>query len=147
MSEFSSVVRDGASTILGKIRRFFLYLLLVAAVGGGIYLFVCNLTYSKGQRSGYLTKISRKGVLFKTYEGQLNLGGISTNDEAGLTGNLWSFSVWNDKVYEELQKYDGERVTLHYRQKFKGMPWQGKTDYFVYEVKPKGQQSPSKAKD
>ena len=133
MSEFKQVVEDGAKKVGSKIKRFFLILFLLAVVGGGLYFWVCNWTYSKGTRAGSLIKISYKGVVFKTYEGQLNLGGFQNNPN-GVTGNIWEFSVWKDEVYEELQDYEGKQVKLHYRQKYKAMPWQGDTDYFIYKV-------------
>lgn len=134
MSEFKQVVSDGKKSILKTIRKFFLYLVLLALVGGGIALLIANMTYSEGQRAGTLIKISRKGVIFKTFEGQLNLGGISTDQEDGLTGNLWEFSVKKQDIYHKLEDLQGQKVKLYYREKYQSMPWQGKTDYFVYRV-------------
>jgi hypothetical protein len=134
MSEFNQVIKGGAQKVGSWIRRFFLVLALIAVAGGGIYLWVCNWTYSNGTRAGNLIKISYKGVVFKTYEGQLNLGGFQGTDQSGLSGNIWDFSVWKDDIYDELQNYEGKQVKLHYRQKYKAMPWQGDTDYFIYKV-------------
>ncbi|NRB64626.1 MAG: hypothetical protein HRU40_16620, partial [Saprospiraceae bacterium] len=103
MSEYNQMVKQGVQTIGKRIRRVFGWILLVLILGGGIYLVVCNLTYSNGQRAGTLIKISRKGVVFKTYEGQLNLGGVSMDAEAGLSGNIWEFSVQKNDIYDELQ--------------------------------------------
>jgi hypothetical protein len=134
MSEFTQIVKDGASTVLGWVKRFFLAISILAIVGVGAYLWVCNWTYSEGTRAGYLIKISKKGVVFKTYEGQLNLGGFQSDESTGLAGNIWNFSVYKDAIYEELQQNEGDKVVLHYRQKYKAMPWQGKTDYFIYKI-------------
>ncbi len=134
MSEFRQVVKDGFSTVLGWIKKFFITISILAVVSAGVYLWVCNWTYSEGTRAGYLIKISRKGVVFKTYEGQLNLGGFQSDESSGLAGNIWNFSVYQDDIYEQLQESEGNKVVLHYRQKYKAMPWQGKTDYFVYKI-------------
>lgn len=134
MSEFTQVVKDGANTVLGWIKRFFVAISILAIVGVGAYLWVCNWTYSEGTRAGYLIKISKKGVVFKTYEGQLNLGGFQSDESTGLAGNIWNFSVYKDAIYEEMQRNEGSKVVLHYRQKYKAMPWQGKTDYFIYKI-------------
>jgi len=105
-------------------------------IGTIIYFLVCNMTYSEGNRAGYLIKISKKGFVFKTIEGQLNLGGVGGDSEASILMNtqLWNFSVSDDAVYEELQKYEGKKVSLHYKQKIRAFWWQGDTDYFVDDV-------------
>ncbi len=105
-------------------------------IGTIIYFLVCNMTYSEGNRAGYLIKISKKGFVFKTIEGQLNLGGVGGDSEASILMNtqLWNFSVSDEAVYEELQKYEGKKVSLHYKQKIRAFWWQGDTDYFVDDV-------------
>lgn len=134
MSEFKQVVGDGFRTIGKNIKKFFLWLVLIAVIGTAGYIGACNITYSKGTRSGLLNKVSYKGVVWKTYEGELNMGSITTRNENGIIGNTWAFSIWRDDIYDQLQDYQGQPVKLYYRQKFKAMPWQGKTDYFVYKV-------------
>ena len=118
------------------VKRFFLVVLLLAALGAGGYVWVCSWTFSEGTRAGTLIKISLKGVVFKTYEGQLNLGGFQSDPESGVTGNIWDFSVGRKEIYQELQAYEGRQVKLHYRERYKAMPWQGDTNYFVYKVEP-----------
>lgn len=130
MSEYNQIVQSGLRTLGKRIRKGFLWILLIGAIGGAIYLGICNWTYSKGQRSGILNKISYKGVVWKTYEGELNMG----NFEEGMPGSNWAFSVWKDEIYHELQEHQGHQVKLYYREKLKAMPWQGKTNYFVYKV-------------
>ena len=118
-----------------RTKRFFNRLvrliLLLILLSGGAYLLWCNYTYSKGTRSGVLIKVSKKGYVFKTCEGQLNLGGFEANEASGIVGNIWPFSVKDDAVHQELQKMEGQKVTLHYKQVNKAMPWQGDTDYFI----------------
>ena len=138
MSEFGQVVTEGAEEIKKKAirgaKRITAGLLLLGAIGLAGYLWVISWTFSEGTRAGTLIKISRKGVIFKTYEGQLNLGGFRTDGQAGLSGNIWEFSVLRRDVYQKLQQYEGKQVKLHYRERYKAMPWQGDTNYFVYEV-------------
>ena len=134
MSEFKEVIQEGAENVGKRIRKFLLWVLLIAFIGVGVYIGICNITFSKGTRSGLLNKVSYKGVIWKTYEGELNMGSISTRNENGIIGNTWPFSVWRDDIYEQLQDYQGQPVKLYYRQKYKAMPWQGKTDYFIYKV-------------
>ncbi len=133
MSEFQQVVKEGAESIGRKIKRFFLMLLGILLIGGLIFVWVAGWTFSEGTRAGELIKVSRKGVVFKTYEGQLNLGGFQS-DNAGIVGNIWEFSTTKNNVYDRLQELEGKKIKLHYRQRYKPMPWQGKTDYFVHKV-------------
>ncbi|RME99115.1 MAG: 6-phosphogluconate dehydrogenase [Bacteroidetes bacterium] len=135
MSEFQEVIKEGAQTVGRKIKRLVLMLLGIALLLGIGYVWVCGWTYSDGTRAGELIKVTNKGMVFKTYEGQLNLGGFQS-DPAGITGNVWDFSTTDKEVYQQLQKLEGRKVKLYYRQRYKAMPWQGKTDYFVYKVEP-----------
>lgn len=136
MSEFQTVVKEGWGKVWSWTKRFFLIILLLAVAGLGTFVWVSGWTYSEGTRAGDLIKISRKGVVFKTYEGQLNLGGFQTDANDGLSGNIWSFSVTDNEVYHKLQNFEGKRVKLYYKQRYRAFPWQGKTVYFVQNVTP-----------
>ncbi len=117
-------------------KRMGLIILAILLIGGTAFFGVSNMTYSEGTRAGYLIKISKKGFVFKTYEGQLNLGGVgSAGDVTAIVGNdIWEFSVGNDEVYRKLQEYEGKRVSLAYKEKMNAFPWQGDTNYFVTDV-------------
>ncbi len=52
----------------------------------------------------------------------------------GLRGNLWEFSVLDTDVLNKLEDAEGKRVKLSYKERFKAMPWQGDTNYFVTDV-------------
>lgn len=138
MSEFGQVVKEGAEEIAKKTwrgtKRVLLAVFILAVIGGVSYLWVMSWTFSEGTRAGTLIKMSRKGVVFKTYEGQLNLGGFQNNPQSGIVGNIWEFSVLKKSIYKELQQYEGKQVKLHYKERYKAMPWQGDTNYFVYDV-------------
>ncbi len=134
MSEYQQVVKEGKQKIGKMFKRFLWGILIIGIIGVAGFFLVSNYTYSKGARAGTLIKLSKKGVMFKTYEGQLNLGGFKTEGAEGISGNIWEFSVWKDAVYDELQDYEGHQVKLFYREIIRAMPWQGKTNYFVYKV-------------
>jgi len=111
---------------------FLTFLILFASLF--IYYFVCGLTYSEGTRSGILTKISKKGYVFKTYEGELNIGGIFQNNGTIVPTTIFNFSVRDKKIYYDLQQAEGKRVVVYYKQVIKNFFWQGDTDYFVYQI-------------
>ena len=98
--------------------------------------FISGYTISDGVRVGSLIKISKKGLLFKTYEGDLNLGGVN-NENQTIVNNIWKFSLQgnhNDSLYQILTNLQGQRVKLHYHQVVHNFFWQGETDYFVHQV-------------
>lgn len=94
------------------------------------YYFYRTYTVSEGTRSGTLYKISKKGKIFKTYEGELLLAGsVLMNKQS-----TFEFSAADSKVYSNLQNFEGKNVRLHYKEKVNAFPWQGDTDYLVYKV-------------
>ncbi len=99
-----------------------------------IYYFACQFTYSQGNRAGLLVKFSQKGYVFKTYEGELNLGGVNTDPKAGLMNNMWDFSVKDKTAADQLMQMEGKYIRIHYKQVLKHFVWQGETDYFVDSV-------------
>lgn len=110
---------------IGRRIMWFALIIFVALVTG--YFVYSQFTYSDGRRSGQLVKISRRGVIFKTYEGTLNLSpnGIMTP---------WEFSADNQQVAEKLQQFDGKMVVVHYKQRYQVFFWQGETEYMVDDV-------------
>lgn len=94
------------------------------------YYFYRTYTLSEGTRTGMLFKISRKGKIFKTYEGQIQLAGATMMSKQ----SIWEFSVTNPHTYNDLQNLEGKNVRLHYREVVDAFPWQGETNYLVYDV-------------
>jgi hypothetical protein len=90
-------------------------------------LFTLHWSYAEGERAGILQKFSRKGWVFKTYEGELAMSIVP-----GVTPTIWDFSVRNASVAEKLNAALGKRVTLHYTE-HRGVPtsWFAETTYFV----------------
>lgn len=97
---------------------------------GTSYYFYRTYTLSEGTRMGMLFKISRKGKIFKTYEGQMQLAGATMMSKQ----SIWDFSVVDDKTYMELQNLEAKTVRLHYKEVVDAFPWQGETNYLVYKV-------------
>ena len=88
-------------------------------------------TYSEGNRAGILIKFSKKGNVFKTYEGEVNQIGLSQVPQGGLMNNIWDFSVKDPAVAETLSHMEGKSVSLHYKEIKHAFIWQGETNYFV----------------
>lgn len=111
-----------------KVLLFFVLLFIVVLAGAYLYF---NYTYSEGSRAGMLMKFSKKGYIFKTYEGDLNLGGINPLPGNTIANNIWKFSVKDDSIGELLKSKEGQMLRLHYKEKVKNFPWQGDTKFFV----------------
>ncbi|MBP7272594.1 MAG: hypothetical protein KA974_02060 [Saprospiraceae bacterium] len=119
-------------TILG-----ILLLLTVAVVGFFVFA-----DYSDGCRVGNVLKISRKGVVFKTFEGQLDLGVYqgTTPKYGNVVNTVWDFSVTDPAVVAAIEKSvdEGRRVKLCYKEKYYQFDWIGDTKYIVYKVEEVG---------
>lgn len=108
-----------------------IFLLLIV----GVYLILGH--YSEGERGGTLIKISQKGVVFKTNEGQLNVGTFIDNGVNKSLSPIWDFSVKNDPIILERLNHailTNKRVKLHYQEMFIRLPWRGDNLYIVDKV-------------
>lgn len=132
-------------TIGQKLKRFFIRLLLfLFFIGLLVLTYLYWGTYSSGVRSGIVVKVSSKGMLFKTYEGQLNLDTFGALKSANAISESFEFSVAGserDVMHDlEASSLTGERVSLHYVERYLRFPWRGDTRYFVTKVDRKGAQ-------
>lgn len=86
--------------------------------------------YSNGFRSGMLQKISRKGWVCKTYEGELWQSVV-----AQVAPNVWNFSVRDERIARQLDSLVGQSVRVHYTE-HRGIPTTcfGETPYYVDSV-------------
>jgi hypothetical protein len=101
--------------------------LLVAA-----YIWVMlSWSYSSGERAGWVQKLSTKGYICKTWEGEMALVSLP-----GSMPEKFIFTVWDDKTAEKINAVMGKRVALHYEQHI-WLPTScfGETEYFVTDVK------------
>jgi len=110
-------------------------LLFLIVVIGGFALYVwstLHLSYSSGERAGYVQKFSHKGWICKTWEGELAMVNLP-----GTLPEIFRFSVRDGAVAARINQSLGQRVRLHYEQ-HKGVPGEcfGETEYFVTQVEP-----------
>jgi uncharacterized protein YwgA len=92
------------------------------------YAFIYFVPYSEGVRSGELIKISHKGVLVKTWEGEIS---------QGISGaQIFAFSVLDKdrEVIEKLKEYQGQYVKVDYTERYATFFWLGDTKYFITNV-------------
>lgn len=95
-------------------------------------------SYSDGSRNGIIYKFSKKGIAYKTWEGEMSLALTTRNAENNLVNEIFYFSVSNESVAEKINKAmeSGEKVTVKYNQYLMRSPKLGSTQYDVYAVSP-----------
>ena len=110
-----------------------LTILLVSVIAlFSLYVYIAlNWSYSSGERAGFLQKVSHKGWICKTWEGELSLVAMP-----GAAPEKFLFTVRDDAIAQKVSAAAGKRVTLNYEQ-HKGLPSScfGDTEYFVVDVK------------
>lgn len=92
-------------------------------------------TYSKGYRSGLLQKFSEKGMLFKTYEGEMILSSVQSNANIAIASEKFLFSVTDDDIARQMEQIQGKNVVVHYRERNGALPWRGESNYIVDSVR------------
>jgi hypothetical protein len=115
-----------------RVLGYFVGFLVVAAVLFAAYTFVTlKWSYSVGERAGFMQKLSTKGFVCKTWEGELQLVALP-----GSMPEKFFFSVRDDAVAQRINATMGKRVALTYEQHI-GVPTScfGETEYFVTDVK------------
>jgi hypothetical protein len=118
-----------------KFLRVFLMVLLAAVLLGVAWVwFTLQWSYSKGERAGYVQKLSEKGWVCKTWEGE-----IAMVTMPGAIPDKFEFTVRDDFVAQKINQLAGKRVVLIYRQhKFIPSSCFGETEYFVDDVREVG---------
>nr|WP_315224145.1 6-phosphogluconate dehydrogenase [uncultured Flavobacterium sp.] len=97
-------------------------------VAAAYFAFVYYVPYSEGYRSGELIRMSHKGVLMKTWEGELS---------QGVSGSqIFRFSVLDtdQTVVDDLNKFQGQYVKLTYEERYKTFSWWGESRFYVTAV-------------
>jgi hypothetical protein len=115
------------------------WIVLIALMVGAIAFSVMYWgVYDEGVRAGNVLRISKKGMLFKTHEGQLNLQTFGALKGTNPIMESFDFSVEGDEeqVIKDLEAValSGERVNLHYIKRYATFPWRGDTKYFITKV-------------
>jgi hypothetical protein len=105
-------------------------LAVLAVLVSGYFWAALSWSYSSGERAGWVQKISHKGWLCKTWEGELALVSLP-----GSAVEKFYFTVRDDAVAQQIGQVIGRRVSLHYEEKV-GLPSScfGDTRHFVTRV-------------
>ena len=108
----------------------FIFLALILLGIGWVWL-TLHWSYSEGERAGYVQKLSKKGWLCKTWEGE-----IAMLTMPGAIPERFAFTVADEAMAERINALAGQRVVLRYQQhKFIPTSCYGETEYFVDQVR------------
>lgn len=128
----AGVVKSGG--FLGRHRLKLLLIIIPLALVGLVALYtfaVLKFSYSAGERVGFVQKLSKKGWVCRTWEGELAMTPVP-----GSAPEKFYFTVPDDAVASAIRQAEGKRVSVQYEEK-KGIPTScfGDTSYFVTGVK------------
>jgi hypothetical protein len=114
-----------------RLSRWLLLPLIIVLVFALWVFVVSKWSYSSGERAGWVQKLSKKGWLCKTWEGELSLVSMP-----GAAPEKFIFTVWDDTVAEKITAVMGKRVSLSYDEKV-GLPTScfGETRSYVTGVR------------
>jgi hypothetical protein len=107
-------------------------IVVVALLGlAGFTYLTLHWSYAEGERAGYVQKLSRRGFICKTWEGEMAMVTMP-----GTVAEKFLFTVPNEAVAAKVNAAVGKRMALHYQQ-HKWLPSScfGDTEYFVTDVR------------
>lgn len=111
------------------VKKFFLKFLLFFILIVSLFItFVFYSPYEVGVNSGKLTKISRSGYIFKTWEGEI------ISDVSGLQSFNFSVQDKDQAIIEQLKDLQGKDVKVEYIERYKAFFWWGDTPIFITKV-------------
>jgi len=112
-------------------------LALIVLAGGfaGYTWTTLHISFSSGERVGYVQKLSKRGWVCKTWEGELAMVSMP-----GTAPQIFEFTAHDDAVARQITDAEGKRVALSYEQ-HRGVPCKcfGETEYFITGVRVLGQ--------
>lgn len=117
-----------------RILSFFIIILFIGGVAFFYFWFYFPFS-DNGVKAGILNNIKHKGIIFKTYEGELIQTGFGTDMKQGaIQSNEFQFSVQDKEVADKLMQLSGQQVKLHYKEYYHALPWRGYSKFVVDSI-------------
>ena len=117
-------------------------LVIIVILSIAVFCFAYWGTYEDGVMAGKILRVSQKGLLFKTYEGKINLETFGALKGASPIAESFDFSVEKSdtELITELGQValSGERVNLYFIKRYMAFPWRGDTRYFATKIERMG---------
>ena len=115
-------------------KHWVLILITIAVVLAAAFYFRFFFVFGEGVKSGELSYVVYKGVLFKTYEGKLIQTGIRSKTAGSIQSYEFEFSVEDETLARDLMLQGGKTLELHYKEYFGALPWRGFTKFVVDSI-------------
>ncbi|HPH45584.1 MAG TPA: hypothetical protein PLJ60_11120 [Chryseolinea sp.] len=123
------------SRIISTLKKIVIW---AVVIGIAALVFLYNVSYEEGVMAGKVLRISQKGMLFKTYEGKINLETFGALKGVSPIAESFDFSVKKSEtdLVKELEEaaLDGDRVNLYFVKYYVAFPWRGDTKYFASKI-------------
>jgi hypothetical protein len=116
---------------LGLVGWLGMVLILGALLLAGYFWLMLTWSYSRGERAGWVQKLSQKGYICKTWEGEMAMVTMP-----GAVPEKFLFTVRDDGIAEKIKAVMGKRVAVDYEEHI-GLIVScfGDTGHFVKDVK------------
>lgn len=108
-------------------------IVLVIALAGFVFV-KFYFVFGSGVKTGTLNYVVHKGYVFKTYEGEMILSGITSKTPGTLQSNQFLFSVDNKEIAEQLMRMGAMEVELQYKEYLGALPWRGYSKFVVDSI-------------
>jgi hypothetical protein len=116
-------------------KKFFtIFLLCVIVLLGVWFAWHFYWVFGEGVKAGQLNNFTKKGYVFKTYEGKLIQAGFQGGEAGAVQSNEFRFSVASESVAAQLMSNSGKIFELHYKEYKGALPWRGTSEFVVDSV-------------
>jgi len=125
-------MEDNSGKKKSRVLLWIVGILLVIVIGFIFYTWLSlTWSFSKGERAGYIQKLSKSGWVCKTWEGEMAMVTMP-----GAIPDKFLFSIRDEEVAKRINALAGKRVVLVYEQ-HKGVPTScfADTEYFIVDAK------------
>lgn len=111
-------------------KRFITFLITIIILVSAYTWLTLTWSYSKGERAGYVQKLSKKGWICKTWEGELAMINMP-----GTLTEKFNFTVRDEAVVKKINQSMGKRVNLMYEEHV-GIPFScfGDTGHYITNI-------------
>ena len=116
-------------------KKFLTIFILVVLVAGALWFtYHFYWVFGEGVKAGQLNNFTKKGYVFKTYEGKLIQAGFQGGQPGAVQSNEFRFSVASESVANQLMSNSGKDFELHYKEYKGALPWRGTSEFVVDSV-------------